>query len=179
MEELPRIISRVSAPLSALCYRRESNEVSSCVSQRSGPLKRLRQAAGLGTSSDVITSIRSRNDSLSRLRTGDYAKICLLVCFDGIMEWIDAAFLQPEIPRLRAPNMHRDRHGAVEYIRSWEDDMFQRQFRLERIDFNELLSLISPRLVKRGDGHTQFRIMRKSRASISYGVADVGRCSVS
>ena len=62
------------------------------------------------------------------------------------MEWIDAAFLQPEIPRLRAPNMHRDRHGALEYIRSWDDGMFQRQFRLERIDFNELLSLISPRL---------------------------------
>ena len=123
MEELPRIISRVSAPLSALCYRRESNEVSSCVSQRSGPLKRLRQAAGLGTSSDVITSIRSRNDSLSRLRTGDYAKVGLLVCFDGIVEWIDAAFLQPEIPRLRAPNMHRDHHGALEYIQSWDNDM--------------------------------------------------------
>jgi len=39
------------------------------------------------------------------------------------MEWIDAAFLQPEIPRLRAPNMHRDHHGALEYIQSWDNDM--------------------------------------------------------
>jgi hypothetical protein len=70
------------------------------------------------------------------------ASIGLFFCFDGVLDWVEATFIKPEIPR--SPNVHRDRECALEYIRSWDDDMFQRQFRLERADFYPLLQLISP-----------------------------------
>jgi nuclease HARBI1 len=46
------------------------------------------------------------------------------------------------IPRMRAPNVHRDRHAALEFVRSWDDTMFHRQFRLVREDFNYVLQKI-------------------------------------
>lgn len=36
-------------------------------------------------------------------------------------------------PRSRKPNAHRDRPWAIEFIRSWSDDMFHRQFRLSSV----------------------------------------------
>ena len=47
-----------------------------------------------------------------------------------------------KIPQFRCPNVHRDRSRALEFVRSWDDVMFYRQFRLKRIDFYNLLRLI-------------------------------------
>ena len=38
----------------------------------------------------------------------------------------------------RAHNIYRDREGPLNFIMSWSDEMFQRQFRLCKEDFNEL-----------------------------------------
>jgi DDE superfamily endonuclease len=46
----------------------------------------------------------------------------------------------------RKGNEHRDRFNAIEFVRSWDDEMFYRQFRLCRLDFYFVLQLISPRL---------------------------------
>ena len=42
----------------------------------------------------------------------------------------------------------RDRQQALNHILSWNDDMFQRQMRLKRVDFYEVLEKISPCLEK-------------------------------
>lgn len=51
-----------------------------------------------------------------------------------------------KIPHFRRPNVHRDRSHALEFVRSWDDVMFFRQFRLKRIDFYNLLRLILKQL---------------------------------
>lgn len=43
-------------------------------------------------------------------------------------------------------NLHRDREGSLLTVRSWDDDMFRRQFRLHRSEFNALLALIEPKM---------------------------------
>ena len=57
-------------------------------------------------------------------------------------------FEQQKIPHMRMPNVHRDRAGALEFVRSWDDTMFHRQFRLVREDFNSLLEQICPLIEK-------------------------------
>jgi len=123
--------------------------LSAVVMSTKSPLKRIREAAGLESTSVVIDSIRSRRERVGSDTTSsreDYIKLALLFCADGILKWIDDAFLKPEIPHFRRPNVHRDRPNALEFIRSWDDTMLQRQFRLERVDFNALLTLITPRI---------------------------------
>ena len=44
--------------------------------------------------------------------------------------------------RKRAANEIRDRRKVVEFIESWSDKMFQRQFRLSKQVFTELLALL-------------------------------------
>ena len=44
----------------------------------------------------------------------------------------------------RVGNCHNSRPEALHYVRSWDDDMFKRQFRLCREDFGNLLMMISP-----------------------------------
>jgi len=69
--------------------------------------------------------------------------LLFMVVASGVMA--NACF---EIPHLRSPNLHRNRLHVLECMRSWPDDMFQRQFRLERVDFFWLLSVIAPALEK-------------------------------
>jgi len=52
------------------------------------------------------------------------------------------------IPHFRRPNAHRDRPGALEFVHSWDDWMFQRQTRMERVDFYPLLRAIEPLIAK-------------------------------
>ena len=40
--------------------------------------------------------------------------------------------------RTRARNIHRDRKGPLEFINSWSDKLFYRQFRMDRTDFQAL-----------------------------------------
>ena len=47
------------------------------------------------------------------------------------------------IPHFRRPDAHRNRAQALEFIRSWDDVMFQRQLRLTREDFANVLIKIS------------------------------------
>jgi hypothetical protein len=44
----------------------------------------------------------------------------------------------------RIGNCRNSRPEALQYVRSWDDDMFRRQFRLCREDFGEILKLIAP-----------------------------------
>ena len=44
----------------------------------------------------------------------------------------------------RVGNCHNSRPEALQYVRSWDNDMFRRQFRLCREDFGNLLMKISP-----------------------------------
>jgi hypothetical protein len=50
------------------------------------------------------------------------------------------------VPRERSPNQHRGRNKAIAFVRSWDDEMFQRQFRLSRTVFNTTLQKISSSL---------------------------------
>ena len=45
-------------------------------------------------------------------------------------------------------NCRYTRLEALQYVRSWDDDMFQRQFRLCREDFGNLLTLIAPLIAR-------------------------------
>jgi hypothetical protein len=60
---------------------------------------------------------------------------------DVIQKIISANFLLGR--RLRAPNVHRDRHHALEFVRSWSDNEFQCQFRLRREVFATCLGLLN------------------------------------
>ena len=43
----------------------------------------------------------------------------------------------------RIGNCHNSRPEALQYVRSWDDDMFRRQFRLCREDFGFILKLMA------------------------------------
>lgn len=70
----------------------------------------------------------SFNKSLSRF------KVMYTLC--GIINELNT------IPRIRGPNQARDRQYSLEYVRSWDDVTFQRQFRLHRRAFNNLINLL-------------------------------------
>lgn len=55
-----------------------------------------------------------------------------------------AALAFEPIPHFRKANAHRDRPGALEFVRTWDDAMFQRQIRMERVDFLPLVASIAP-----------------------------------
>jgi hypothetical protein len=62
----------------------------------------------------------------------------------------------------RIGNCRGERLQALQYVRSWDDDIFRRQFRLCRLDFGYLLSLIAP-LIQRDEGKAR----KSSGSSIS------------
>ena len=64
-----------------------------------------------------------------------------------VISKIMAAFYSPQC-RVRAPNVHRDRGHAMEYVRILSDKEFQAQYRLRRVVFNECLSLLDIHLKK-------------------------------
>ena len=116
---------------------------------RHGLLKRIREEVGhavrprehalRGIRDNILDTSRSQDDETSL----DSTVHALLACF-----LFTDLFPLDKIPRMRRPNAHRDRPGALEFVRSWDDDMFQRQFRLDREDFNWLLALIAPSIQK-------------------------------
>lgn len=61
---------------------------------------------------------------------------------------ISFATIPLEPPRIG--NCRNSRPEALQYVRSWDDDMFKRQFRLCREDFGDLLSKIAP-LIRRNE----------------------------
>lgn len=58
------------------------------------------------------------------------------------------SIIPTEPPRIG--NSRNDRHHALQYVRSWDDDMFRRQFRICREDFGNLLHKIAP-LISRNE----------------------------
>ena len=50
----------------------------------------------------------------------------------------------------RVGNSRNSRPEALQYVRSWDDDMFKRQFRLCRLDFGIVLTKIAP-LIQRNE----------------------------
>ena len=75
-------------------------------------------------------------------------KIENLVCLRlEVIQKIIAASYFPE-RRFKAPNVHRKRPQALEFVRSWTDFEFQCQFRLKRPVFNACLVLLNDDLKK-------------------------------
>ena len=60
------------------------------------------------------------------------------------------AFTNIPLEAPRIGNSRNSRPEALQYVRSWDDDMFRRQFRLCREDFGDLLGRISP-LIERNE----------------------------
>ena len=48
-------------------------------------------------------------------------------------------------------NLHRDRSSALNFVRTWDDYMFKRQFRLCREDFKIILEGIAPLIGRNED----------------------------
>jgi hypothetical protein len=46
------------------------------------------------------------------------------------------------VPRM--PNVHRDRGACLSKVRSWTDDLFRKSFRIPRVIFNKILTILSP-----------------------------------
>ena len=69
------------------------------------------------------------------------------------------AFTNIPLEPPRIGNSRNSRPEALQYVRSWDDDMFRRQFRLCREDFGDLLSKIAP-LIERNEA-----MARKSSGS--------------
>lgn len=58
------------------------------------------------------------------------------------------AFTSIPLEPTRIGNCRNSRPEALQYVRSWDDDMFRRQFRLCREDFGDLLRKISPMILR-------------------------------
>ena len=84
-----------------------------------------------------------------------------------------AAFTPIEPPRIG--NSRNDRLHALQYVRSWDDDMFRRQFRLCREDFGSVLRLISP-LIQRNEKKAV--ASSGSRAAANDNLVDLSRRKV-
>jgi len=68
--------------------------------------------------------------------------ISMIKLFDeeGLMQEIELLiFVENEERRHRKPNIIRNRQHTLDFINSWSDEMFKKQFRLCREDFQELL----------------------------------------
>ena len=67
--------------------------------------------------------------------------------------------------KTKKPNEHRDRQGPLDFILSWSDDMFYRQFRLVKDEFYDLLE-------KMKDGYPGSRTGRENLA-LAYKMGDL------
>ena len=83
--------------------------------------------------------------------------LTLTAIVTGTIMAISSIPLEP--PRIG--NSRNSRPEALQYVRSWDDDMFKRQFRLCREDFGYVLGKISP-LIQRNEAMA----MRSSGSSI-------------
>ena len=81
------------------------------------------------SSSDTESSSSSQSDCYAR-RKRSALEILFL-----------EELLQSNNKKSRRGNIERDRKHPLEFIHSWDDTMFKRQFRLTREDFFDLLSL--------------------------------------
>ena len=73
----------------------------------------------------------------------DFRKLALLTV---ITTTLLAQTIPLEPPRIG--DSRSDRREALQYVRSWDDDMFRRQFRLCRDDFGFVLHKIAPLIVR-------------------------------
>jgi hypothetical protein len=62
--------------------------------------------------------------------------------------------------------VHRDRSSVIQFIHSWTDDMFKRQFRLTREDFFLLERCIYDNMAKKGyDSKKHYDLATRSSGS--------------
>ena len=103
-----------------------------------------------GASDDVHcfrNQIRVVNEitSAAALQMCSYLHIVLLLCH-LVPLWTNR---NPK-KRKRQPNMYCNRSSVIEFIHTWSDDMFKRQFRLTRPDFFLLEQAIFENMSKKG-----------------------------
>ena len=105
-------------------------------------LKRIRSLA-FGDLGLENAKIRLNRATEARDEQGDDSTMKTAVAVITVAAWAQD-FIQPSVPHLRRPNAHRDRPGALGFIRSWGETMFRRQMRVERGDFGDILEPIAP-----------------------------------
>ena len=109
------------------------------------------QRIPVGTMSDIDDNDDSFDEFDQEFEISDNnqdATLKRLAVLTVVTTAIMASFIPIEPPRIG--NSRNDRSHAIQYVRSWDDDMFHRQFRLCREDFGFLLRLISP-LIQRNE----------------------------
>lgn len=74
----------------------------------------------------------------------------LIASVAAVVTGVLMAFSAIPIEPPRVGNCRNSRPEALQYVRSWDDDMFRRQFRLCREDFGIVLSKIDP-LIRRNE----------------------------
>ena len=109
------------------------------------PLKRIREEAFGPRLLQDQSHTGNEDQERKMIQT---KKLSAITMVSSILTVCSVYFLSPAVPHFRRPNVHRDRTHALEFIRSWDDDMFHRQTRLERADFIPLLQSIAPLISK-------------------------------
>ena len=102
-------------------------------SNRSSILKRIREEAGIGerlrapgTRSRELRAAASNDDA----EDGSSFKVSpLFMCAIAVLS-TELVVAESEVPHFRHSNAHQDRPLALDFIRSWDDKMFQ--MRMER-----------------------------------------------
>lgn len=116
-------------------------------------LKRLRQDAlsstlegRLGHNPKVGVDGRDGNEGSGAGRKRIGIGILIAACTAAMIA------LDPlPIPHFRMPNAHRDRAFALEFVRSWDDRMFERLTRMGRVDFYPMLATLEPLIAKNAE----------------------------
>jgi hypothetical protein len=95
------------------------------------------------------------------LQMCSYFHIVIFVCH-VVPLWTN----RKERKRKRQSNVHRDRSSVIQFIHSWTDDMFKRQFRLTREDFFLHERCIYDNMAKKGyDSKKHYDLATRSSGS--------------
>ena len=85
------------------------------------------------------SSFRSDSEVSKKWIKPNTCDVTIVVVPSNLIATTTTPLLPPRIGNCRGGRLH-----ALQNVRSWDDDMFRRQFRLCRLDFGNLLGLIAP-----------------------------------
>jgi len=96
---------------------------------------------------DMVTSIHviGQVAAISSMNTVFYLQMLLLV-----LNYLPALKKRKGTRRKHEANVHHERTAVIQFVHSWDDDMFIHQFRLSREDFYELEGAILSNKLRQG-----------------------------
>jgi hypothetical protein len=112
---------------------------------------------------DMVTSIHviGQVAAISSMNTVFYLQILLLV-----LNYLPALKKRKGTRRKREANVRLERTTVIQFVRSWDDDMFKRQFRLSCEEFYELEgAILSSKLCQGYDLEQHYKYARLSSGS--------------